>query len=76
MSDAFIRKATITNALIGANITSQAQTNYGQAIMSLDFQGGQMTIQHPTINGRYIQLQQNGLYMVSGGVALVELSLN
>jgi len=73
--DAVIKKATITNAIIGQNIVSSAQTNYGQQVMTTDYNGGVITIQNKATNGKYLQLREDGLFAISGGVVMLELAL-
>ncbi len=75
IADAVIKKATIANALIGQGVYSSAFTNYGQPVMSLDFNSGQITIQNKATNGKYMILREDGLFAVSGGVVMLELSL-
>jgi predicted phage tail protein len=71
--DTVIRKATITNALIGQSIYSQTLTNYGQPVMTTDYNSGQITIQNKATNGKYMILREDGLFAVSGGVVILEL---
>jgi predicted phage tail protein len=73
IADAFIKKATITNALIGQGINSATQTSYGQPVMSTDYAAGQITIQNKATQGKYIILREDGMFMVSGGVVMLEL---
>ncbi|WP_447650983.1 TipJ family phage tail tip protein [Pseudomonas abietaniphila] len=71
--DTVIQKATITNALIGQSIYSQTLTNYGQPVMTTDYNSGQITIQNKATNGKYMLLREDGLFAVSGGVVILEL---
>jgi predicted phage tail protein/predicted nucleic acid-binding Zn-ribbon protein len=75
MSDAVIKKATITNAIIGSTIYSQTFTSYGQPVMTTDYNSGMITIQNKATQGRYMFIRDDGIFMVSGGVVMVELSL-
>lgn len=75
IADAVIKKATITNALIGASLNSLTMTNYGQPVMTADYNAGQITIQNKTISGNYMIIRNDGLFMVSNGVVVVELSM-
>ena len=74
IADAVIKRATITNALIGQNLASQTLTNYGQPVMTVDFSVGQITIQNKAVNGAYLLLRDNGLFMVANGVVVIEMS--
>lgn len=75
IADAVIKKATIANALIGQGVYSSTFTNYGQPVMSLDFNTGQITMQNKATQGKYMLLREDGLFAVSGGVVMLELSL-
>jgi predicted phage tail protein len=75
IADAVIKKATITNAIIGQTIYSQTFTNYGQPVMTSDYNNGQITIQNRATQGKYLILREDGLFAVSGGVVMLELSL-
>jgi predicted phage tail protein len=75
IADAVIKKATITNAIIGQTIYSQTYTNYGQPVMTSDYNNGQITIQNRATQGKYLILREDGLFAVSGGVVMLELSL-
>lgn len=73
--DAVIKKATITNALVGAAITSQTLTSYGTPVMTTDYSAGQITIQNQSTNGKYMVIRQDGIFSVSAGVVMFELQL-
>ena len=73
INDAMINKATITNALIGQSINSSTLTSYGLPVMSTDYAAGQISIRNKATDGKYLQLSEQGLFMVSGGVAILEL---
>jgi predicted phage tail protein len=75
INDALINKATIVNALIGQGINSATQTSYGQPVMSTDYAAGQITIQNKTTQGKYMILREDGMFMVSGGVVMLELAM-
>ncbi len=75
IADAVIKKATIANALIGQGVYSSTFTNYGQPVMSLDFNAGQITMQNKATQGKYMLLREDGLFAVAGGVVMLELSL-
>ncbi|KFF82287.1 phage tail protein [Pseudomonas syringae] len=74
IADAVIKKATITNALVGQSIYSSTFNNFGQPLMTADFNTGQLTIQNRTKSGSYCILREDGLFAVSGGVVLMELT--
>ncbi|WP_370683008.1 phage tail protein [Pseudomonas syringae pv. atrofaciens] len=74
IADAVIKKASITNALVGQSIYSSTFNNFGQPLMTADFNTGQLTIQNRTKNGSYCILREDGLFAVSGGVVLMELT--
>ncbi|PBP54448.1 TipJ family phage tail tip protein [Pseudomonas syringae] len=74
IADAVIKKASITNALVGQSIYSSTFNNFGQPLMTADFNTGQLTIQNRTKSGSYCILREDGLFAVSGGVVLMELT--
>ncbi|WP_245227528.1 MULTISPECIES: DUF1983 domain-containing protein [unclassified Pseudomonas] len=74
IADAVIKKATITNALVGQSIYSSTFNNFGQPLMTADFNVGQLIIQNKTKSGSYCILREDGLFAVSGGVVLMELT--
>jgi uncharacterized coiled-coil protein SlyX len=75
IADAVIKKASITNALIGRSITSQTLTNYGQPVMTTDYSTGLITIQNQTTSGKYMLIRQDGIFSVSAGVIMFELQM-
>lgn len=75
INDALISKLAVQNAMVGAGIESAARAANGGPVMATDYNAGQITIQNRTTNGNYMIIRDNGLYMVSGGVVVVELSM-
>lgn len=75
INDAFIQKATIQNALIGATISSLTLSNFGEPIMRTDYANGQIIIVNKTTQGAYMIIRQDGIFMVQNGVTIVELSI-
>lgn len=74
VNDAFISKLAVTNGIVGSTLTSATYTLYGQPRLTIDFNIGQLLIRNGTTNGKYIQMNEGGLFMVSGNVIVVELS--
>ena len=72
---AFINKAYIREGIIGETLYSSTGTSYNSPVLITDFRAGEILIQNKTIQGRYIHMRQDGLFMVSDGVVLVEMSL-
>lgn len=75
IKQAFIQQASIQNLLIGATIYSQMLTSYNKPRMTVDFNAGQITIQNAATDGKYVQLNEAGLFLVAGGVVVLEASL-
>jgi predicted phage tail protein len=75
MADAVIKKATIANGIIGQQLNSSTLTNYGVPVMVADFNVGQLSISNKTTSGKYLQLREDGLFAISGGVVMLELAL-
>lgn len=73
---AFINKAYIREGIIGETLYSSTGTSYNSPLLITDFKAGEILIQNKTVQGRYIHMRQDGLFMVSDGVVLVEMSLN
>ncbi len=74
VNDAFISKLAVTNGIVGSTLTSATYTLYGQPRLTIDFNIGQLLIRNGATNGKYIQMNEGGLFMVSGNVIVVELS--
>jgi predicted phage tail protein len=75
IADAYIKKATIQQGIVGQGLYSQTFTNYGSPVMNVDFNAGQIIIQNRTTNGAYMFIRQDGIFMVQNGVVVVELSI-
>lgn len=75
LADAYLKKATIQQGIVGQSLYSQTFTNYGAPVMNVDFNAGQILIQHKTTNGAYMFVRQDGIFMVQNGVVVVELSM-
>jgi predicted phage tail protein len=75
IADAYIKKATIQQGIVGQGLYSQTFTNYGSPVMNVDFDAGQILIQNRTTNGAYMFIRQDGIFMVQNGVVVVELSM-
>lgn len=75
LADAYIKKATIQQGIVGQGLYSQTFTNYGAPVMNVDFDAGQILIQNRTTNGAYMFIRQDGIFMVQNGVVVVELSM-
>nr|WP_237749320.1 DUF1983 domain-containing protein [Pseudomonas rhizosphaerae] len=75
LADAYLKKATIQQGIVGQSLYSQTYTNYGQPVMNVDFNAGQILIQNRTTNGAYMFIRQDGIFMVQNGVVVVELSM-
>ncbi|WP_376787033.1 MULTISPECIES: phage tail tip fiber protein [Pseudomonas] len=75
IADAYIKKATIQQGIVGQGLYSQTFTNYGAPVMNVDFNAGQILIQNRTTNGAYMFIRQDGIFMVQNGVVVVELSM-
>ncbi len=75
LADAYLKKATIQQGIVGQSLYSQTFTNYGTPVMNVDFNAGQILIQNKTTNGAYMFIRQDGIFMVQNGVVIVELSM-
>nr|WP_244647099.1 DUF1983 domain-containing protein [Pseudomonas baltica] len=75
LADAYLKKATIQQGIVGQSLYSQTFTNYGTPVMNVDFNAGQILIQNKTTNGAYMFIRQDGIFMVQNGVVVVELSM-
>lgn len=75
LADAYLKKATIQQGIVGQSLYSQTYTNYGQPVMNVDFNAGQILIQNRTTNGAYMFIREDGIFMVQNGVVVVELSM-
>lgn len=75
LADAYLKKATIQQGIVGQSLYSQTFTNYGAPVMNVDFNAGQILIQNKTTNGAYMFVRQDGIFMVQNGVVVVELSM-
>jgi len=75
LADAYLKKATIQQGIVGQSLYSQTFTNYGTPVMNVDFNAGQILIQNKTTNGAYMFIRQDGVFMVQNGVVVVELSM-
>jgi predicted phage tail protein len=73
--DAFISKLAVVNGVVGSTLYSQTQTTYGTPRMTINFNLGEMLIRNSATNGKYLQINEGGLYMVSGSVTVIELSM-
>lgn len=70
---AFINKAYIVDAFVGRTVQSQRLTDYGQPVLTIDFNSGAVTIRDFSQNGAYTNQDENGFSMVAGGVELVKI---
>ncbi|MBD8601518.1 DUF1983 domain-containing protein [Pseudomonas sp. CFBP 8771] len=75
LADAYLKKATIQQGIVGQGLYSQTFTNYGAPVMNVDFDAGQILIQNRTTSGAYMFIRQDGIFMVQNGVVIVELSM-
>ena len=76
IADALISKLSVQKAMVGSSIVSQSLAANGQPALSIDFNAGQQTFQSKTKNGNYMIQRDNGIFLVSGGVVMVEMSLD
>lgn len=74
IDQAVIRAATVANLLVSADINSSTLTSQGLPVMQLITRDPNIIMRHRT-NGGYIQINPSGLYLMSNGVAAIELSL-
>lgn len=75
IADAFINKATVTNAIIGQGIYSAYQTNWGGPVMTQDFNVGNVITRHPTRANTYTVFNQDGVQVVVDGVLRVRMGI-
>lgn len=75
MSDAVIKKATITNGLIGAQLQSQALTSQGVPAMTVDFANGQVITRQASRANTYTLVNHNGVDVVVDGVRRVRMGV-
>ena len=75
IADAYIKKATIQQGIVGQSLYSQTFTNYGAPVMNIDFNVGEVIVRHKTTDGAYMFIRQDGIFMVQNGVVVVELSM-
>jgi len=75
IADAFINKATVTNAIIGSGIYSAYQTNWGGPVMTQDFNVGNVITRHPTRANTYSVFNQDGIQVVVDGVLRVRMGI-
>lgn len=73
MADAVIKQATITNAVVGQYLRSQAKTSNGEDVMTLDLVSGQTVTRHNTRANTYSQLSAAGLAVVVDNVLRVRM---
>lgn len=76
MDSAFINKAYISNALIGQTVQSQQLTSYNQPIRTDNYYTGETIIRNYGKEGRYLQMNDTGVFLIADGVVLVEMSLS
>ena len=76
MDSAFINKAYISSALIGQTVQSQQLTSYNQPIRTDNYYTGEMIIRNYGREGRYLQINDTGVFLIADGVVLVEMSLS
>lgn len=72
MSDAVIKKATITEAVVGSYLRSAAKASNGAEIMTLDMVAGQVITRNNAGNG-YCQVNSEGIFGVVNNVVMFEL---
>jgi predicted phage tail protein/uncharacterized coiled-coil protein SlyX len=75
ISDAVIKKATITNALVGQAVNSLAMTNFGEPAMTSNYSDGSQVIRSRTKANTYTLSNSTGFYLVDSNVVVVELSM-
>ncbi|WP_171991248.1 phage tail tip fiber protein [Pseudomonas oryzihabitans] len=72
---AFINKAYIRSGIIGDTLYSSTGTSYNSPVLITDYNSGEILIQNKTVQGRYLHMRQDGIFLVADGVVLVEMSL-
>ncbi|BDM23608.1 hypothetical protein KMS_R33650 [Pseudomonas sp. LRP2-20] len=75
LNEAFISKATIVNGVVGQLLTSAAYSNFGEPILRLDFNGGQIIMVHPTRQATYTVINRDGIDIVVDGVRRVRMGV-
>lgn len=75
INETFIQKATITNAIIGASLTSQAMTNQGVPVFTIDMNTGSILSRHGTRNNTYSIFNRDGMDVVVDGVRRVRMGV-
>lgn len=73
---AFINKAYISSALIGQTVQSQQLTSYNQPIRTDSYYTGETIIRNYGREGRYLQMNDSGVFLIADGIVLVEMSFN
>jgi predicted phage tail protein len=74
IADAVIKKATISNAIVGQYLRSQSKATNGQDIMTLDMLSGQV-LTYSGSGSSYCQMNSEGFFGVSNGLVLFELRI-
>ena len=75
INDAFIRKATIQNAIIGASLSSAAVTFQGIPKLIMDMNEGRITFNQSTRANTYTQMNADGIDVVVLGVRRVRMGV-
>ncbi len=76
INDALISNLAVQRAIVGSSIVSQSLAANGQPALNIDFNAGQQIFQSKTRSGNYMIQRDNGIFLVSGGVVMVEMSLD
>jgi predicted phage tail protein len=76
INDALISKLAVQNAIVGSTITSAARAANGQPAMTINANDASIIMNSKTRSGNYAIFRDNGLFLVSGGVIMVEASLD
>jgi predicted phage tail protein/uncharacterized coiled-coil protein SlyX len=75
IQQAMIKAATITNLIVGTELSSAAQTNWGGPVMQVNFNIGQVVTRHPTSAWTYTVMDRNGVVVVVNGVVRVRMGV-
>ena len=75
INDAFIRKATIQNAIIGSTLSSAATTFQGIPKLIMDMNEGRITFNQTTRANTYTQMTADGIDVVVLGVRRVRMGV-
>ncbi|MBF8692341.1 TipJ family phage tail tip protein [Pseudomonas fulva] len=75
LNEAFISKATITNAVVGSTLQSAQFTNFGEPVLTVNFAWGEMIARHPTMANTYTKFDRNGIDVVVSGVRRVRMGI-